>query len=589
MGVNPRSTRAARWIVRSLLVGAAACGPEREEPRPATDTGREPPPTFSPQPGLTEWGVQVCAAPELREELGPLERARFGPDWEHPPSLSGEGFAAGAGLVVEDFDGDGALDVFVTGGTSPCLLFRGDGQGHLVDETAARVPVPGRRCGAYGASAADVDRDGDMDLFVAKNGEPDRLWFNDGRGHFSLREGGVGLWAHGCGSRSGSWGDMDGDGDLDLFVSRHHVVWGAEDRCPEVAALPGTSIPGGDANSLYENQGDGTFREVSERLGDAGLHGYTFQGGWVDLDGDGNLDLYQVNDYGGVASPCLPLLGDGTGHFTPASPAAGLTFRADGMGLGIADLNEDGAPDLAVTDIDRLHLLISDGDGAWYNAAPSVGLEPRASSAQRASWGGELADLDNDGDVDFVTVFGPTEGFLLDEDTTPEQPDALFVQGDDGRFTDVGPDWGWSDVGVGRGLVVVDFNGDGWLDLFKADYRQGLPTAYLARCGAAAWLSIELEGAWSVHPWGARVEVDAGGQTHTRWMAPSSTSMASSGPASVHVGLGEHDHVDGMRVFWSDGSVSAFGPFRARQRVTVAHPDRGALSERGAATAPSSP
>ena len=90
MDVNPRSTRAARWVVRSLLVGAAACGSERQEPRPATDTGREPPPTFSPQPGLTEWGVQVCAAPELREELGPLERARFGADWEHPPSLAGE-------------------------------------------------------------------------------------------------------------------------------------------------------------------------------------------------------------------------------------------------------------------------------------------------------------------------------------------------------------------------------------------------------------------------------------------------------------------------------------------------------------------
>ncbi len=470
-----------------------------------------------------------------------------------------------------------------------CLLFVGDGQGGLRDESLSRVPAPGRNCGAYGASAADVDGDGDVDLFVAKNGEPDRLWFNDGRGRFSLRDGGVGFRAHRCGSRSGSWGDMDGDGDLDLFVSRHHVVWGAEDGCPEVPPLPGESIPGGDANSLYENLGGGAFREVSSRLGDAGLHGYTFQGGWVDLDGDGRLDLYQINDYGGVAGPCLPLLGDGRGHFAAADPTAGLTIRADGMGLGVADLNGDGAPDLAVTDIDRLHLLLSDGEGGWYDAAASVGLAPRTSSAQHASWGGELADLDNDGDVDFVTVYGPTEGFLLDEDTTPEQPDALFLQGEDGGFTDVGIDWGWADVGVGRGLVVVDFNRDGWLDLFKTNYRQGLPVAYLARCGSAAWLSIQLEGTRTVHPWGTRVEVDAGDKTHTRWLVPTSTSLASSGPAAVHVGLGDLDHVDAMRVFWTDGAVSAFGSFRARQRVTVTHPDRNPLSARAAASGPSSP
>lgn len=552
-----------------IASGVVACTAAPSPQGSPADTAGSPPRSFEPQVGLSEHGVQQCLAPEQRERLGPLRRADLGPDWQAPPTLAGEAFASGAGLVVEDFDKDGVLDVFVTGGASPCLLFMGTGSGSLRDETATRTPAPGRACSAYGASAADADGDGYLDLFLAKNGEADRLWFNDGNGHFSLREGGVGFVPHRCGSRGGSWGDMDGDGDLDLFVSRHHVVWGVEDGCPEVPPLPDRSIPGGDANSLYENLGNGTFRDVSERLGASGRHGYTFQGGWVDLDGDGNLDLFQVNDYGNVSEPCLPLLGDGRGHFTPADPARGLTLYADAMGLGVADLNGDGSPDLAITDIDRLHLMLSDGDGGWYDAAAALGLAPRASANQRASWGGELVDLDNDGDLDFAAAYGPTEGFLIDEDTTPEQPDALFLQDAGGRFVDVGVDWGWADTGVGRGLVVADLDRDGWLDLLKTDYRNSTPTAHLARCGTAAWLGVRLVGTPVVHPWGSRVEVEAGGQTHTRWLVPTSTSLASSGPSEVHLGLGDLEQVDAMRVFWTDGAVSSFGPFLARQYVTV--------------------
>lgn len=557
----------------ALLLAVACTGLEAPPTAPCADSAEPEPFSSEPQPGLSEQGVLTCADPSARDALGPIYEADLGPDWAAQVPLTGVDPEPGAGLVVEDFTGDGVLDVFVTGYT-PCQLFVGDGRGGLVDESDPRLPAPALNCQTYGASAADFDQDGDLDLFLAKNGAADRLWVNDGDGHFFLRSGGVGLTPHACGSRNGSWGDMDGDGDLDLFVGRHHVVHGASsDGCPVLPPLPGRAIRAGDANSLYENLGDGTFADVTDRLGDMATYGYTFQGGWVDLNGDGNLDLYVINDYGSSSEPCFPLLGDGTGHFTPASEDTGLYLRIDGMALSVADVNLDGLPDLAITDIDRLHLLLSDGMGGWFDAAASYGIAPSGLLGQRASWGVELADLDNDADLDFVTVYGPTEGLLLDEDTTPEQPDALFLQGDDGRFEDVAGPWGWADTGVGRGLVVVDYNRDGWLDLFKMNYRRGPAQAYLSRCGSAHWLSVRLEGTTGVHPWGAKVEVDVGEETHTRWLMPTGSSMASSGPPDLHFGLGPADHVDAMRVTWADGTVSAFSAFATSQFVTVSYED----------------
>ena len=517
--------------------------------------------------------MQTCADPGARVTKGPLYAADLGADWtaQTPLVLPSGAVESGAGLVVADLTGDGRLDVFLPN-YSPCQLFVGQPNGLLIDESKARLPTWDEDCEAWGASAVDADNDGDMDLFVARNGFSDRLWLNDGNGVFAADPAGVGLSPHRCGSRGGSWGDFDADGDLDLFVPRHHVVVGASaEGCPDRDPLPDRDIPPGDRNSLYENLGDGTFRDITERLPQGGVDGYAFLGGWLDADGDGHLDLYVINDYGGRAEPNQLLLGDGLGGFTPADDALGLHLAIDGMGLGIGDVNRDGAPDLAVSDTDHLHLMLSDGAGGWYDAARALGLIQDIELPQRASWAIDLADMDNDGDLDVMTVFGPTEGPLASgASAVLSQPDAVFLQGEDGTFTDRAAAWGLDQTSVGRGQVLVDYNGDGWLDVFKTDYRLGRARAWMSRCGDAAWLRIRLHGAPPLtHAWGARVDVLAGGQTHTRWLTPTSTGLASAGPEELHFGLGDLDVVEGMVVTWPDGSTSTFEPFEARQVLDV--------------------
>jgi len=552
------------------LLALACAGPA---PSPgAADTG-PPLPPLEPQVGLVEGGEQVCADPDARATLGPMETLDLGPAWaaQWPDTLpNSDRPQPSAGVVIDDLTGDGRLDVFLPAFT-PCQLYVGLPDGTLANESLARLPNAAADCEAWGASAVDADADGDLDLFVARNGAPDRLWFNDGAGRFAPSAASIGLTPHLCGSRSGTWGDPDGDGDLDLFVARHHPVRGADTAdCERGEPLPGREIRPGDANALYLNAGDGTFTDVTARLGDAGTYGYSFVGAWLDLDEDGHQDLYVINDYGTRAESNLLLLGDGGGGLTRADPSTGLDLRADAMGVAVADVNDDGHPDLAVSDLWALHLLMSDGDGAWYDAARSVGLAPDPDLSQNAAWAVEWVDLDHDLDLDLLASYGPTEQLIAAGRAEARQPDALFIQQSDGRFEDHAPEWGLDQKTVGRALLALDFDRDGWLDVVKTDYRGGPVEILRSRCGAEAWVTVRLDAApRAVHAVGARVEVHLPDRTLTRWMPAPGSQLASSAPPELHFGLGDHDRVDGMTVTWPDGRVDRFGPIGTRQHLTV--------------------
>jgi hypothetical protein len=522
------------------------------------------------EPAEVEEGEVVdCPDPGERESLGPLAVWDRGEAWavQLPDGLPpGESPRRGAGAAVADFDGDGMLDVFLPQKTA-CLLYMArlvEGENLLVDESAERFPDARTSCESWGASAVDYDGDGDIDLALARDGATDRLYINRGDGSFALAPGDL-LGRATCGSRSASWGDMDADGDLDLFIARHHVLREGTDECA------GSIVTGsGDPNSLYENRGDGRLREVSHRLVGGAANGFTFLGAWLDVDGDRDQDLYLINDYGARFTTNMVLLNDGSGWFERASSRLGLDLGIDAMGLGVGDLNGDGIPDLAVSDISALHLMMSAEDG-WFDAALARGLVPDLARNQRAAWAIEIADMDNDGREDVVTVYGPTEDVLSGEESGPiRQVDALFLQGPDGTFLDRARAWGWDSDAVGRGLVVADLDGDGWLDLLRTNYDGGPAEIHRSRCGANSWLKIRLQGrAWNHQAIGARVEIRAGARKWTRWLGTSSTGLASSGPAELHFGLGEVEEVDEVRVFWPDGGIDRVGPVLARQTLMV--------------------
>jgi enediyne biosynthesis protein E4 len=497
-------------------------------------------------------GVQVCDAPELRNEA-PFDLVEF------PSARPNHVRMYGAGVAVGDFAGDGLPDA---------LMFGTTGASYLVHEAAGWKPDPpgGLEAGlafdmGFGGSVADVDDDGDLDVFVTRYTQPNLLLLNDGRGHFeeAAVERGIDGGMHR--SSSSAWADFDGDGDLDLAVGGHGLI--IED------GRNSGEFPPGEKTWLYQNDGQGFFTDVSNLLPPGVQASYTFVPAWVDVDRDGLPDLYLINDIGWGYAPCRLVWNRGGGVFEPDNGQAGLDLPISGMGLAIGDTNRDGVLDFLVPAWAKNGYMVSDAAaGVWENQAESQGLAPSLGHYnQRVGWAAEFADMDLDTRLDAVVVYGFIQTQL--SPNTPGQPDALYLQTDDGSFVDAAPTWGVADSTAGRGLVVADINRDGHLDLAKPSV-DGPRRIYLSRCSERAWLTVTLRAeAPNTHAVGAHIRVYAEGQTWERTVYAGSTSYASGGPPEVHFGLGDLQRVDAIEVLWPDGGVSRFDDLPTRQALTV--------------------
>jgi hypothetical protein len=400
-----------------------------------------------------------------------------------------------------------------------------------------------------GGSLADIEGDGDLDLLILRYERPARLLRNDGPGEDGRPQlvdatAESGIDADGA-STSSAWGDIDADGDLDLFVGAYG------DLASEVPSR----------SRLFVNQGDGTFVDRSEELAAVLGDGFTRVGGFHDVDGDGLPELYVVNDVGSVAPNVL--LRNVGGRFVRDDNASGLDLQMSGGGMGVGDVNGDDVPDFLIPQWDEISLMESNGSGEWFDWAAARGLRPDAERGQKVGWGAELADMDNDGDLDGLVAYGALEVDIPYWENPDEQPDALFLQQEDGTFADVAPEWGIDDLGKNRGFVVADFNDDGWLDVVTRDV-DGPSTLYVSRCGAEHWLKVTLrdEAIANRDVVGARVKVIAeSGRSWTRWVSAGGTGYGSGGPPELHFGLGPEVRVDRVEVRWPDGQESwvAFG------------------------------
>ena len=426
---------------------------------------------------------------------------------------------------------------------------------------------------------ADYDGDGDLDVYLSRwRGWPgpedpaagfNRLLRNDGGTFTDVTEAAGGLGActeeHCLRSVAAAFGDFDRDGDLDLFTGAHGLI--AE------PGLAPSERPPGEPSFLFENNGDGTFTDISAQLPDEIHRGYTLTGGFFDLDHDGWLDLYLVNDVG-TYEPNTILWNHGGTLELAQTETSGLDIGLEGMGLGFGDLNGDLLPDLAVSGWSEVAYLESlAGAGLWLDSTAIRGIT--LGPSQRVSWGSTFLDLDNDGDLDLLSQFG-----LLDEGQiggwgNPEdQPDALWINTGtptEPSFVEEGAAWGLDHIGVNRGVASVDVNRDGYLDLIRHD-MQGELSLYLSRCGLGAWLRFELDqpGTLNRHAVGAEILVTAGDQTWTRTIHAGGTSIGIALPPEAHFGLGEVDVVDRVEIRWPDGAISEIGPVLTRQTVAIA-------------------
>jgi enediyne biosynthesis protein E4 len=512
-------------------------------------------------PGLTMHGVQVCAEPELRDSLGPLEQPDVGAVWAKQAfEPMGETYPYGPGITVADLEGDGVPEVLLA--NLDVQLFQVGPTG-WTEIGAERFPKHGELF-TRAIAPADYDGDGDLDLLIV-NATSDLLWRNDGTGHFVDVSNESGMPVDAAPGQSAVWADADGDADLDLFVSNRMFGYGPSPPDPAYA------------NVFYENLGNGTFRDRSELFSEDALLGYTFVAGFDDLDADLDPDLYVVNDFGGMVYGNRYLRNDSTLgdlSFTDATEGSGLELDINGMGLALGDLDGDEIPDMVVTDWGHIHLMDST-DGVWFDTSEANGVRPNLGEDRWLSWGVELVDLDNDGRSDIPTVFAPNgeEGPTILKGVNPQdEPDELYLQQEDGSFVAVGDEWGFAEKSIGRGMVAADIDRDGWLDLFVKSFDE--PAHYFhARCGSAAWLQVSLAGhAPNTAGIGARVTVEAGDRTWQQWIRAGGTSMSASGPPIAHFGLGDRDAIDRITVTWRNGATSVYQVIETRQQITIEEP-----------------
>ncbi len=318
--------------------------------------------------------------------------------------------ANGSGVAVFDFDGDGKLDLyFATGNALPLSaapdarnrLYKNLGGGTFRDETE-RSGL-GFRGYCHGITVGDIDNDGDPDLFLSNYGG-DALFVNKGDGTFTEVGRAAGIFRPGTWSTSAAFLDYDSDGDLDLYVSRYgdwqyprdDKLCGDEKRrirryCPPAELKPVK-------HTLFRNNGDRTFTDVTDQAGLGRPDGHGFAALAADLDGDGKIDIYVAND----RDPHFLYLNNGDGTFRDVSEKSGAAFDIDGraqagMGVDAEDVDGDGRPELFVTNFANEYntLYRNLGGGYFFDATGDFGLA--VDSIPWIGWGCALADLDNDG------------------------------------------------------------------------------------------------------------------------------------------------------------------------------------------------
>jgi hypothetical protein len=539
----------------------------------------------------------AAAAPTLAAELRFREvAAELGIRFEHRHFGTGEKYMPenmGSGVAVLDYDDDGRLDLFFVQGApiGPGVvpprsvdgdrLFHQRADGTFEDVTAKAGIVES----GYGMGVAfgDVDRDGDLDLYVTNYG-PNVLWRNRGDGTFEDATAEAGIATEPLASGAPSWSsaagffDADGDGDLDLYVARyldfsfdrHKFCGNAQAR---IRAYCHPDVYDGAPDVLYRNDGRGRFIDVSREAGllatpnDKGL-GVLLH----DLDGDGAQDIYVAND----STMNYLYLGSGEGRFREQALLSGVGFDGGGapeasMGVELGDLDGDGSAELFVTNLDQETntLYRGSGDRLWTDATDQLGLG--APSLPWVGFGTVFFDPDDDGDLDvFVTNGHIIDNIeVFDASRRHRQPSQLFVNPGRPPLREAPATVLGLEPLVGRGAIAADLDRDGDEDLV---ITQNGGRALVLRNETAARgrsLVVRLRGARSnPQGFGARLELEVDGRKLARW-AKSSTSYLSQGPSEIHFGLGAATLVDALVVRWPWGQIDRVGPLAAGQVHTV--------------------
>ena len=506
----------------------------------------------------------------------------------------------GSGVALFDYDNDGRLDIYAVNGaplndptpkgTIPQKagakywnrLYHQKPDGTFEDVTE-KAGLQGVGYG-MGVAVGDYDNDGFEDLYVTAYGG-NRLYHNNGDGTFTDVTEKAGVGGSGW-STSAAWIDLDNDGLLDLVVLRYlqwdfDDVWCGERKEGYRAYCHPNAYPAV-APLVYHNDGNGHFTEISHKAGLA-IPGKGLGIAFADYDRDGHLDIFIAND----SMPEFLFHNKGDGTFEEVGLSSGVAVDGEGhtyagMGVDFADYNNDGLPDIVVTDLaSQMYALYrNDGDGTFtYDSYPS-GIGRMTMS--HSGWGVRFIDYDNDGWKDLLI----TQGHDLDtiELTVPNlryRETMLLARNNGKGFVDVSPEAGsiFHQAWVGRGLAIGDIDNDGRLDAVVSGNDGGCYVLHNSTETPNHWLTLQLFGHKSNRDAiGAELKLTTAKGSQTATVATAGSYLSSS-DKRLHFGLGTEAVVRAIEIRWPSGIRQTIKNVAGDQKLNVDEPSMGSSGE----------
>ena len=491
------------------------------------------------------------------------------------------------GVAILDYDNDGKMDIFFTNGAElPSMkkpaafanaLLRNRGDGVFEDRTAAAGLAGGDSGYHIGAAAGDYDNDGDTDLFLA-NASPNTLLRNNGDGTFTDATAGSGISKPpDTLSVGAAWFDYDQDRLLDLVVSDYTIWTPATDyRCAdamkrEIYCSPTRyiSVP----NRLYRNLGNGKFEDVTEPAGLADAHGKGMGISIADVNNDDLPDIFIVND----TERNFLFINQGGGKFREQGAIYGVSFNDDGvavngMGSDAKDFNNDGFVDLFYNDLATQVFALFAGDRGKSFRYVSYPTGLGRLSFRFGGWGAGFIDYDNDGWKDIYSANGDVD-YLGDN---AKQSDIMFRNLEGKSFADVSAAMGgaFTRLGFHRGSGFADLNDDGSMDIVVTGLNERPRILMNAGTSGAHWLLLDLQGTrGSRDAIGAKVRVTTSSGRLLHNHVSVSTGLMSSSDRRVHFGLGVESAISSIEIRWPGGQVQTLSDVKADQVLRVREPE----------------
>ena len=508
--------------------------------------------------------------------------------WKHVDGRSGQKYfmeTLGSGAAFFDYDADGDPDLyFVNGAPLPGYvsqeiptncLYRNNGDGTFTDVTEkAGVGDTGY---GHGCAVGDYNNDGQLDLYVTNYGT-NRLYRNNGDGTFTEVSESAGVteprWSTSC-----AFADYDRDGNLDLYVVNYIVFdinenpWcGLREKGIRAYCEPDNFTAQSD--TLYRNNGDGTFTDVTQT---AGIYNTTGKGlgvVWADYNNDGAADIYVAND----STENLFYRNNGDGTFEEVGFMVGVALSENGaaengMGTTFGDWNNDGWFDLTVTNYAQQTntLYHNDADGFFTDATTTT------KTAQRTypylGWATAFIDYDNDGYQDLFVANGHLHENLAEigQEGTYGQRNLLFRNNSNGTFTEIsetlGPGMKLADVS--RGATFADYDLDGDIDIVVTNSNTAPRLLRNDGGNRKNWLQIRLTATnGSTDAIGARVKITTGKLTQTREVR-SGDGYLSQQDITLHFGIGDYEQMGSIEVQWQTGAKQFIGSVPANQVLSL--------------------